>query len=402
VISDFFKLGDSISKRLQNCENAEERFTEIATEELTDSDLLKRASPEDVMAWIFSQTEKPQQDTYEFGEPSIVVYRSETFYIQVLFWTDGTTSIHQHSFAGAFGVLAGSSLHAGYEFDGPELQSSSLQVGHVCFVSAELLGQGDVRPIKMKGSAHALFHLDRPSVSVVVRTPGYSEVSQYNYIRPFLAIDPFYKPELPTVQMRMLECLYKTDRKSFWASAQALVKDSDPWMLYQILSLVHGKFDYGRPWETFLDAARERNAVLTEKTLACLRMKSCEQRVLQLRASVHDAKHRFFLALLLNVPTRAIVYELIGKRFPSSDPESLALRWLGEIFSQKRVGLRLTPLSVYLLKLATHDAEFDNAKGALARFMKPAKDANKLKEVWDKLLQVDFLKPLFTDDAHRA
>jgi hypothetical protein len=34
--------------------------------------------------------------------------------IEALFWVDGTTSIHQHSFSGAFQVLAGKSIHSRY------------------------------------------------------------------------------------------------------------------------------------------------------------------------------------------------------------------------------------------------------------------------------------------------
>src|SRR3954454_24279175 len=61
--------------------------------------------------------EQPFQTDSDFGEPELVAYSHPRFYIQILFWTDGTTAIHQHEFSGAFHVMHGSSIHAQYEFE---------------------------------------------------------------------------------------------------------------------------------------------------------------------------------------------------------------------------------------------------------------------------------------------
>ncbi|MFN2514442.1 MAG: hypothetical protein ABR568_23900, partial [Pyrinomonadaceae bacterium] len=44
-----------------------------------------------------------------FGNPPITLFAGPRFHIDVYYWLDGTTSIHQHSFTGAFQVLLGSS-----------------------------------------------------------------------------------------------------------------------------------------------------------------------------------------------------------------------------------------------------------------------------------------------------
>src|SRR5258707_15243401 len=48
-----------------------------------------------------------QRFQQEFGEPGIQVFVAPDFFIEVLFWLDGSPTIHQHGFAGAFFVLEG-------------------------------------------------------------------------------------------------------------------------------------------------------------------------------------------------------------------------------------------------------------------------------------------------------
>ena len=101
------------------------------------------------------------------------MYRGRGFYIDVLFWLDGTTNIHQHGFWGAFQVLAGSSVHCRFGFDLAEEINHRLRIGKLRLLETELLGLGAIRKI-LGGELfiHSLFHLDRPSVSIVIRCPA--------------------------------------------------------------------------------------------------------------------------------------------------------------------------------------------------------------------------------------
>src|SRR5690606_15983271 len=136
--------------------------------------------------------EQPFQTQSGFGQPEIIAYDHPRFYIQLLFWLDGTTDIHQHEFSGAFHVMAGSSIHALYQFDPKHTITPHLQLGDVRMKKIELLETGTTVPI-ISGSKciHSLFHLETPSVTVVVRTqndPGTSP--QFNFLPPHIALDP--------------------------------------------------------------------------------------------------------------------------------------------------------------------------------------------------------------------
>jgi hypothetical protein len=46
---------------------------------------------------------------------------------------------------------------------------------------------------------------------------------------------------------------------------------------------------------------------------------------------IKGGDHRFLLALLLNVPERKMVLDLIKQRFPDADPVALAVGWIKEM-----------------------------------------------------------------------
>src|SRR5262249_17465041 len=145
----------------------------------------------------------------EFGQPPLNVYVNERFSIEVLFWLDGTPAIHEHAFAGAFHVLAGASIHSQYAFDLHERVSRRLLLGDLRLRGVEQLGQGDTRPIRPGPQfIHAVFHLDRPSVTVVVRTPSKKELlPQYSYCKPSAAYAHFELGEQMTRQLQLLAML---------------------------------------------------------------------------------------------------------------------------------------------------------------------------------------------------
>ena len=167
----FADLGDRIARRWREQSHDEDVFPDIAVETLTASRVLTELGGDDVVEWALSAPTLPPQNYTGFGQPPVVLYRGHEFYIEALFWFDSTTAIHQHAFSGAFAVLGGSSVQTTYTFEQLERVNSHLLLGDLRFQTCEVLERGAVHAIEA-GSPfiHALFHLDRPSVSIVVRT----------------------------------------------------------------------------------------------------------------------------------------------------------------------------------------------------------------------------------------
>ena len=93
----------------------------IAADALRRADLPSKLTAWDVVEWALKQEElPPQRDLHgNFADPPITIYSGPRFHIDVYFWFEGTTAIHQHAFCGAFQVLLGSSIHSWYEFERP-------------------------------------------------------------------------------------------------------------------------------------------------------------------------------------------------------------------------------------------------------------------------------------------
>src|ERR1700743_3407364 len=114
----FADLGNQILSRWKRENFSLAKFPEIAQKALDERPPAAHVELSKLIRDFLSPEEQPFQTDSDFGEPEIVVYSHPRFYIQLLFWLDGTTAIHQHEFSGAFHVLHGSSIHAHYVFDG--------------------------------------------------------------------------------------------------------------------------------------------------------------------------------------------------------------------------------------------------------------------------------------------
>jgi hypothetical protein len=399
LLKPFEDLGNRVAREWAQAVHSEDKFAEIATTALLESGVLTKMEPHEIVSWLVKSQQIPRQSDKDFGQPPINVYVGEGFFIQALFWVDGTTSIHEHGFVGAFGVLCGSSVESTYSFTTEKVVSERLVVGHTRFLSSELLGRGDVQPIHSADKLiHSLFHLDRPSVSIVVRTPIINNMRpQYYYAKPHLALNNDDLPPVVSIQFKMLQSLWTFDKSLFWKTAQDLIGNCEPFTFYQVISMVFSvsKADT-ESWSRFLAVAGDRDQWLTDHILRCLHEDQRREKLVSLRTSIHDPVHRFFLALLLNVPSRDELYKLIQKRFPDENPSDLVVRWLGEIFKEKQAGIQLTPSWLCLVDHILKDPEFDHSKEKLRDLFhfNQESDEKKIRNAWSYLQSVDILKPL--------
>lgn len=403
MLKPFEDLGKAVEQEWKKADNSRDAFPEIATEALSSSRALTRVEPDEIISWLMSPAATLEQRDSDFGQPPVNLYLTDDFRIEALFWIDSSTRVHEHSFAGAFGVLAGESLHSKYKFEPERVVSQRFIVGRTSFLEAELLKQGAVRPILPDDRLiHSLFHLVRPSVSIVVRTTrGKTERPQYGYQKPFIAVDPFNVPEVQTVQLRMLQSLLAVNQTLFWKSAGEIVRtSSDPWMLYHVLAIAYRKSDDQANWAQLLQEVNPEHQDLLQYIVPCLRQDSRDLRITLLRSTVHNPTHRFFLALLLNVPTRTDLYRLIAERFGTKNSELLILQWLSEIFSEKRMGVKLTASSIFLLELMLRDPDFDRSRQILENSFENGNfEENQLREAWTRIHSIDMFDTLLANQS---
>src|SRR5579862_6616658 len=160
----FTKLGQTVLERWKRENFSLDKFPEIARAALDERPPAKHVDLPALMRDFLFDEEHPFQTDSPFGEPEIVACSHPRFYIQLLFWMDGTTAIHQHEFSGAFHVMHGSSVHAHYAFEKVRPITPHMSVGNVRMKKIEILETGRTAPIASgHHTIHSLFHLDSPS-----------------------------------------------------------------------------------------------------------------------------------------------------------------------------------------------------------------------------------------------
>jgi hypothetical protein len=331
----FQQLGHLVAERWSRRDNDVERFPEVACQALADLPP-ETMTPAQILTWAHQAPVLPQQVGLElgFGDLALCAFRAPRFYIEVLFWLNATTSIHQHCFSGAFHVLAGSSIHSQYRFQVDDRVNEHMLLGDVQFLDSELLRCGQTRPIVAgQQMIHALFHLDRPSVTLVVRTPGGPGEGghQFNYHRPCLAIDPFDEDERRQLLRKSLRLLRGHDAEAWRSMLEQTAVDGDLHTLFQVLD---DATQAGLPEDqlrSLLQRARSRHGERATRLEPVLREDARIREIGALRTPVVNPDHRFFLALLLNVPRGDRMCELVRAHFPERDPRAVILGWMEEL-----------------------------------------------------------------------
>jgi hypothetical protein len=348
-------LGRAVDARWRAANYDTQCFPEIAATALSEADLPSVVTPWQTVAWSLEQPTLPMQQDLpgRFSDLPLTVFNGNRFYIDVYIWMDGTTAIHQHGFGGAFQVVDGSSLHSTYRYRQCERINSHLTIGDLQCDEVELLNVGDVRQIRPGNEfIHALFHLDRPSTSVVVRTGGDMEHQpQFSYERPGIAFDPFFGDALVTKKLQALRVLAQARRPELEPAITDWLETADLQSVLAILGFARGALSTSAMEQHFaLDEAGDaridrilaivdrRHGAFAEIIREAQEAKAAVDRISQMRRQVEHAELRFFLALAMNLDSRQRIMDVVEARFPGLDPLDKVLDWVTDLGTTRVLG----------------------------------------------------------------
>ncbi|MBX7054588.1 MAG: hypothetical protein K1X36_06500 [Pyrinomonadaceae bacterium] len=350
---DIFKeIGDELETLWRRNNYDEATFPTLAADALKRADIPARTSVWSVVEWCLGQTELPRQrDVHaSFGDPPVTVYSGPRFHIDIYFWFEGTTAIHQHGFCGAFQVMHGSSIHSWYEFKLGRSVNTFAEIGEMSLKTCELLRVGDVQQI-LGGKAyiHSLFHLDQPSATIVVRTDKSPlELPQFSYYKPNLAIDPFFEQDTITKKTQLAAALIRAKNPGADRMIGGWLAECDFQTTFNLLrSLRHlfrsnqidELFRLSEPesrFEKYLKIAEEHHGEDVFRPV--FRHQEMLDDILKRRALATEPDIRFFLALLLNVEGRENIFGLMKQLFPGSDPIEKVLDLVYELANSRIAG----------------------------------------------------------------
>lgn len=350
----FQQLGKHVEDLWREKGFSEDSLPAICEAALRDADLPSKVSAWEIVNWALAEKMLPEQRDLaaNFGDPPITLFNAENFHIDIYFWLEATTEIHQHGFCGAFQVLLGSSIHAGYDFDTKEKITANTELGGLSLDEVELLKVGDIRQILPgRQFIHALFHLDNPSATIVMRThKSTAHLPQFSYRKPTLAVNPFYEDPTAIKKMQSISMLVRTKHADSDRLIAELLASSDfqtsYYMLSNIKRLLKGGaidelfgLDDATRFERMLDVTKKTHGVMADTLPNVFVEQDRIDEIVRLRSYISDADHRFFLALLLNVPDRQNILSLVERRFTGTDPIDKVLDWSLELSETKVLGL---------------------------------------------------------------
>ena len=343
----FTELGRRIYARWLEADFSLSEFPKIARTAMEKQTPSDQVDLSDMIREFLLSDEQPYQSVSGFGQPELIVYDSPKFYIQLLFWLDGTTDIHQHEFSGAFHVMAGSSIHSEYSFDDAHDVTAHFQIGNLKLKKAELLETGSTVAITSgQTGMHSLFHLETPSVTVVIRThsdPGTGP--QFTYLPPHLAVDPVQSDALTLRRKQLLDVLEQTLDPEYSTLVLEMITSLDFERGFFVLQNCIGPLRSLGTWEDVWKAFSQKHGKAADRILTTLEEIIRRDGIVALRSSIEDVEHRYFLALILNLENRNDLLEMVGKRFSGNAMETV-LRWAGEL-------IQLTESGIWIL-----DAQF--------------------------------------------
>jgi hypothetical protein len=357
-MEEFQELGSLVEDRWKAENYSEESFPEIAVQALNESDMPSRVDPWEIIRWVHTAESLPHQYDIEarFGNPPITLFSGPRFYIDVYYWLDGTTSIHQHAFTGAFQVLLGSSIHSRYSFREDKIINEHFSTGDITLEDVQLLKLKDIRMIQPgRNFIHSLFHLDRPSATLTIRTEHTPSAGlQYDYRKPHFALNPFFKNPVLSRKLQTIGLLLGMKHKDADAMISNLVCSSDFHTAYFVLAETYQQLkrdemdalfglSTGRDrFRAILERCKQTHGPLTDLILPVLEEQERQASIVQRRGTITKDAHRFFLALLLNVPNREKILQLVKQRYPDQDPVETILDWVEELGRTRVLGSKET------------------------------------------------------------
>lgn len=359
------ELAERVHAAYVACDCREDRFTAIAERELARSRLLEQFEPADVYTWAAHAPELPTQldGGSTFGEPPLTLYWGERFVIDAYTWFSSTTSIHQHAFAGAFGVLWGGSVHTTYRFEEHERINARLQRGKLDVIDVEWLRRGDVRAIGPKRQLiHSLFHLEHPSISIVVRTHRDDEYNpQYSYLHPGASYDPFFIDRLDRRRNEVLRALARVAPERYADVVSTRIERMDlSGAFFAVQAAYWALLEHA---ELFAAVRAKAIAVHGERLipyLACIDRMLRDRHLTNLRKKITDPDLRTFVALLLNVPTGDRILRLLEERYPGVDPSTKAAELTIALSREAKLGFSLDGLQSEIFTLALKRPSFED------------------------------------------
>ena len=329
---DFFvRLGDDLDARWRERGYREDVFPSLAASVLRQHDAPRHVDPDTILEWILGAHRLPTQGQ-KAADFTATLYSTERFFLDVNYWVDGVTTIHDHCAWGAVQTLAGTSLECEYDFAASDRVTSYMACGDLRIRSTSFQRPGHVQEIPLgPAHIHSVRHLTRPAVSLVIFTRSPLHYAQnFTYLAPGLAYVRDLEETRLERQLQALEVIAETRPRDYVPALARYVGGSDVMYAFRALAQAHVRLD-GEGLARVEDAALAKHGELARTWSLALRERRRQDELSARRASVSTPEHRLLFALLSTPAPRAQLLEAVRGWTSERDPVDTFVDWAREL-----------------------------------------------------------------------
>ncbi|MDI1431416.1 hypothetical protein [Polyangium sorediatum] len=407
MLDSIHALASEIERRWSSAEYRSTDFASIAHDCLAQAELHARFDEAEILRWAIAAEQLPEQHDLRggFGQPPLTLWHGSRFFVDLYFWVTPETAVHDHGFTGAFTNLQGNSLHCMYGFDTHATPAPNLRLGSLALTGVEYLQPGSVRAIAGgRDFIHQVWHVSRPTITLVVRTFHEDGWSQFEYHPPGVAARIETSAAF-TRRFQLLEYLSRTDHPSKESLAEELVLGGDPWSSFFYLTKVFAE----RSARSSRDPASFERLLsrLTERHGDWIRhlgdaIRSTDRHAGIRWARLADPTQRLVLALLSSLEDRTSIEDFITKHFPDAQPDAFLFEGLRGAREAQGITLNFSEGHWAILRNILRGATPEQIAMSLGgREALGEAQLGRLEAICADLRRVPLLAPLFTTRAGR-
>lgn len=396
------RIGEEIERRWAGRGHRHHFFHQIAADCLRASEFRRQFDEDEIIAWVNRAASLPRQldPRSSFGQPPLTVWGTDRFVLDIYFWVDTETSVHDHSFSGAFTNLTGHSLNTTYRFERAERAGEGLLTGSLLLERADYVQPGEVCPIVAGPKfIHRVWHLDCPTITLVARTiKRPPRLSQFTYFPQGMAVQ--YRPRPPVEFQRRRELmgyLFRRRHPRRVALAEETLARARGWQLFTLLS----DLMLGHMKET--EDAPELDGLIARLPAACRPWRDTALAVMRAADPLKSVywhrlrrtEHRLLIALLGTYSERRQVTEWLARHGHADDWRATLTTWLSEMDADQALRLRLgsarAEIITHLLR-GLPDAEV--LRELRRTYTIPDSEADLLAQGFKRFRELPFLRPV--------
>lgn len=252
------------------------------------------------------------------------------------FWMNATPAIHGHGFSGAFYVLDGSSIHTKYTFTESHRENDYLRAGELDRTILEILKPGDTRSIRNgRKGIHSLFHLVRPSVTLVIRSHiDHQSLPQFTYAPPSLEFFRGFGSVVQRKKLPLVRAMFSSSHNEAIDRLRAHLRCNDCLLeTFELLTYLclEGLLTTDLTLELVTDCLTERAPVMVTPFLAGVWEGLRQATLTRMRKATENFEAQLFLSLLAVADNRNEIADMMGVEV-SSRLELLVVDAIKQLF----------------------------------------------------------------------